>query len=757
MHPGDGDYRGTLDDACQLNEATPDQEQPAKTSARRSSRGPRATARSAKAEPAQAVSASQDGEIEGREVEPIRAGEDTRRRGWFWHWNSIITQFAPLIGLKGVGLLNSYTVWTDRRDESPHRGYAFPSQQSEAAFYGEDRAELIALNKILVALDLIEIRKEMVTRVDAQGRRWRVPHNLYRVKDHGDDYTLKSRDVLRVVELAERDRVVYRTIRHIFSDRFAPIDGQNVWWSILDELAGNELWQKLAAKATADERRASARTKAGHAARKERFLLPSDGDTATPGNDSSDSATVASSTGDATNVATINNGLDNAVAPGNKGSKRSGQSTVDQANQGQPSSVAQANTIKDQEPLTTTTTSGQDEERDTRTSPEAIRDDGENVTVATVSHTEYRDTSEADAGAGPGGRIAPLNLPAEQAAIRAFEDANGRSSTPAERHLLRDIARGADTAAQTQGGPGASGWSWLTAAIYEAVESGSSFVAPRRLREIIGRWTREGAPDALRAAADVPAPVATGAAAITSLLGEGTEFSLPHGFGSRRTWAFAVERAASALDLEAATDLFRGTSLVRYHEGEATIAVIDRRQAGQLSGGYRGVIERALSEAMRRPVRIAVIAPELDDNCDARLADPEPGEVPDESGERAPDEPVTASFEVTGSGMTNDQVWAAALDELAASGEIPPANLAAWIRPARLIGERPDGVLVIGAPHAPARRRIGSHFVLPIESALGRVLGRDARIEVVVGSRYDAAETPRQTPFFVPGGEQAGG
>ena len=94
--------------------------------------------------------------------EPGRSGEDARRRGWFWHWNALVTQYAPLIGLKGVGLLNSYTVWTDRREESPHRGYAFPSQQSEADFYGEDRAELITINKILVALDLIEIRKEMV-------------------------------------------------------------------------------------------------------------------------------------------------------------------------------------------------------------------------------------------------------------------------------------------------------------------------------------------------------------------------------------------------------------------------------------------------------------------------------------------------------------------------------------------------------------------------------------------------------------------
>ncbi len=122
-----------------------------------------------------------------------------------------------MLGLKGIGFLNSYTVWTDRREESPHRGYAFPSQQSEADFYGEDRAELITINKILVALDLIEIRKEMVLRTDEQGRRWRVPHNFYRVKDHADGSSLTAADVLRVVELADRDKAVYRYVRRLFS------------------------------------------------------------------------------------------------------------------------------------------------------------------------------------------------------------------------------------------------------------------------------------------------------------------------------------------------------------------------------------------------------------------------------------------------------------------------------------------------------------------------------------------------------------
>ncbi|MEJ7838952.1 MAG: hypothetical protein WKF81_09055, partial [Thermomicrobiales bacterium] len=197
-----------------------------------------------------------------------RSGDDARRRGWFWHWNHVVTQYSPLIGLKGVGLLNSYTVWTDRREESPHRGYAFPSQQSEGDFYGEDRAELITINKILVTLDLIEIRKEMVFRVDDRGRRWKVPHNFYRVKDQGDGVSLTTDAVRRVVDLADSDRTVYRYLRRLFSPRFSPIDGDNVWHQILEELRPTETWQRLAARTAKDETRASARSKAGHAARR---------------------------------------------------------------------------------------------------------------------------------------------------------------------------------------------------------------------------------------------------------------------------------------------------------------------------------------------------------------------------------------------------------------------------------------------------------------------------------------------------------
>ncbi|MGH2549820.1 MAG: hypothetical protein ACRDHN_10545, partial [Thermomicrobiales bacterium] len=414
----------------------------------------------------------------GRVVEPMQAGEDVRKRGWFWHWNTIVTQFAPLIGLKGVGLLNSYTVWTDRRDESAYRGYAFPSQQSEASFYGEDRAELIAINKILVALDLIEIRKEMVTRVDEQGRRWRVPHNLYRVKDHGDHYNLTTRDVVKVIALAEKDKAVYRTIRHIFSDRFAPIDNQNVWWSIIEELRSHEGWQRLAAKAGAEEHRASARTKAGHAARKQAFYLAGNGDNPTPNDSSSDSSTVGAIKGSTTSVANTNNGSGVDVDASNRGSainvattntasNAETASTVEPTNQGRASVVGGTNTIKDQYSLTTTTT------RESQVPSAEFREEVAGISRTIAEDTEEQPERETGVGLaqGPGSQPAPADAPAESAAIRAFEDANNRISTTAERSLLSDVATRVELDAWRQRGDRVSGWEWVRAAIYEAVES----------------------------------------------------------------------------------------------------------------------------------------------------------------------------------------------------------------------------------------------------------------------------------------------
>src|SRR5699024_11126397 len=117
---------------------------------------------------------------------------------------------------------------------------------------------------------------------------------------------LTTDDVRRVIALADKDRAVYRYVRRIFSTKFAPIDRDNVWHGILEELADDPTWQKLAARTANDESRASARTKAGHASRSAAtnedsgaFSLPNSGDTTT--DEATAPATGFDSTADNTN------------------------------------------------------------------------------------------------------------------------------------------------------------------------------------------------------------------------------------------------------------------------------------------------------------------------------------------------------------------------------------------------------------------------------------------------------------------------
>lgn len=688
-----------------------------------------------------AVAAESSREVEGvvAAAAATRSGEDTRRRGWFWHWNSIVTQYAPLIGLKGVGLLNSYTVWTDRRDESPTRGYAFPSQQSEADFYGEDRAELITINKLLVALDLIEIRKEMVLRVDEQGRRWKVPHNFYRVKDHSDGSNLTSRDVLNVAELADRDTAVYRYTRRVFSSKFAPIDRDNVWTGILAEVRETEVWQRLSARTQRDEQRASQRTKAGHAARKGALFLPESGDSATSATALNDTATVDTGRSSETSVASANTGFATDVAGSNTGLTLDSKGSVAPANGGGPSVVDQTNRTYNQSELTTTTTTPGSAKRE-------IAGVGAGVdSRPETSHrpvTNPRDVVTGLTGAGPGGLPEPDTARLQDDAYRAFEDANGRPSTPAERQLLRGLAERFQPAAATLGEPGReTGWAWLTAAIYEAVEAGSAFVAPRRLREILTRWEREGTgrrqpaggrQERSAVATDPHASVLSTPSSLASLLGVATDFELPHGFGSRRTWEFTVSLLGGAIEPARLTGLVRGTAIVGYRDGEVVISAPERSQAERIAGEYSELIARKLGEAMRRPVRLAVLIPEAsgDDasNTPAAPAVPPPPARPAVSEL----EPEAPSFVVAECGLPSRQVWAAVLDEVAARGDVSAANIDAWLRSTRLIGRGDDGRLIVGAVHALAQRRIAARFASPLRSAAAAILGAEVPLEIVV-------------------------
>ena len=533
-----------------------------------------------------------------------RSGDDSRKRGWYWHWNATVTQFAPLIGLKGVGLLNSYTVWTDRREESPTRGYAFPSQQSEADFYGEDRAELIVINKILVALDLIEIRKEMVVRPDEQGRRWKVPHNFYRVKDRDDGYTLDGDAVMRVVRLADKDKAVYRYLHHIFSEKFKPIDAQNVWSGILAELRHDPTWQKLAAKTASDERRASERTKLGHASRKEKTGVRTH---LKPVSDSAAVASVTDVSASRTTVASTNRGLKSSVELSNKGFEPIQPTNVAPVIPGDSTIVAPSNTTYYQEKTTTTTS----------------RDNVERSYDADV--------------------FVPQNAPGDQPnlerTLRRFADANGRDATGAERKILKELAERFDLSARECGRTElSSGWAWVSAAIYEAVDSGSAYVAPKRIREILLRWERDGLPSndpeaaAPRKSPTRPRPKKTGPEPFTptgvvqdvpvlpsnttGVLNDDKPFTAPFfdlggGLSSVQAWsavlALLPQSGVTTSDIDlwlrplVLLELIPEDDTDRFHLGAP-----NRSTATRVEQRFARQIEAALAALLGRPVSIAV-------------------------------------------------------------------------------------------------------------------------------------------------------
>ncbi|CAN5779366.1 hypothetical protein BH20CHL4_BH20CHL4_11050 [soil metagenome] len=656
----------------------------------------------------------------GEQLEPVaglvvddaraRSGEDTRRRGWFWHWNAIVTQFAPLVGLKGVGLLNSYTVWTDRREESPHRGYAFPSQQSEAGFYGEDRSELITINKILVTLDLIEIRKEMVLRVDEAGRRWRVPHNLYRVKDRDDGFSLTADAVERVVQLADRDTTVYRYIRHIFSPKFRPIDANNVWTGILETVRFSPTWARLAVRAAKEDDRASARTKAGHRSRKSAIAGIKGGDQETGAPIPNDSAAVASVRDVQTIVAGTNEGSRVDVAPANNGLNVDSPSTVAPANEAGPSDVAPSNTTYNQKKTTTTTSKKQPPNIEQQPADSAGPSRSEQVSF------------------GPGGGEAPGDPPGQEAALRAFHDANHREATLAERKLLRDLAERFEMSARECGAPGwESGWRWVAAAIFDAVDAGSTFVAPRRVREILTRWEREGVPGQSKAKytkrSRSPASY-TG----EPVLGPNAGIDLPHGRDSGSTWELAVRLMSAAVEKHTLADLVDGAFISGYRDGEVTLQARDAQQAAKLAGEYHPLVARKFGEAMRRPVRLSivfrdeapssnVIAPPVEEQCtdDYMLAGP---------------------FPVPEIGLSSTQVWQAVLEDLQRAGKIGRANVEAWLWPSMLVGRDDCGMFIIGTPNSLARKRIADRFAPAIAASLSNLLGIACEVEVVIAQEW---------------------
>ncbi|MDQ3694776.1 MAG: hypothetical protein M3464_14295, partial [Chloroflexota bacterium] len=346
-----------------------------------------------------------------------------------------------------------------------------------------------------------------------------------------------------------------------------------------------------------------------------------------------------------------------------------------------------------------------------------------------------------------------------------FAEANARPATPAERKLLSGLAeRFSAIADEHRAGAPSTGWALVAAAIYEAVEAGSAFVAPRRLREILLRWERDGYPqdtdvgaaDAVIAAAPARQTRQPGGATTAdprARLDVGPDIPLPHGQGSRRTWEHVVSGLAGAIEPALLAELVAGTSIVAYHDGEVQLAVPNPARAEHLATSYRDLIERRLSAAMRRPIRLAVITPDDERSLPpiAPARSPRRGRVAEAAPANRDDSDLTPpGFVVAECGLWSGQVWAAVLTELERHEAVGRADFEAWLRSTLLLGRAGDGgpgaPLVVGVPHALAQRRVSSRYQSIIAGALSRVAGAPLDIEIVVARAWLAQHPPSAPP-----------
>ena len=96
------------------------------------------------------------------------------------------------------------------------------------------------------------------------------------------------------------------------------------------------------------------------------------------------------------------------------------------------------------------------------------------------------------------------------------------------------------------------------------------------------------------------------------------------------------------------------------------------------------------------------------------------------------------SFTISEIGLSNRQVWAATLAELARGGAVSVTDLEAWLRPAALIGREGDALL-LGAPSTAARDRISARLLPPVRAALAQVVGVALPVSVVTVNAPPAA------------------
>jgi hypothetical protein len=258
---------------------------------------------------------------------------------------------------------------------------------------------------------------------------------------------------------------------------------------------------------------------------------------------------------------------------------------------------------------------------------------------------------------------APEHGPDRQAALVAFAEANERQATAAEIRLLGGIADEIN---------GDGGWAIVTAAIYEAVDSGSAFVAPKRVREIVRRWQREGFPD--------------------SIIGQETSDRSGEAPSPPRSIGQSTEVQAASQS--------KGESLVNspsLHgeraQGTAPTADADRHANGNSTPNTE---------------------------TPAKTRNP----IPETRNPIANLQPATPPpFWIDEAGIGSGQLWAALVEVLQRRGVVRAAEVQDYLKSAQLLGRTGSRGFRLGVAHDLARQRIERKWRADLEDALAELLG----------------------------------
>jgi GntR family transcriptional regulator len=166
---------------------------------------------------------------------------------------------------------------------------------------------------------------------------------------------------------------------------------------------------------------------------------------------------------------------------------------------------------------------------------------------------------------------------------------------------------------------------------------------------------------------------------------------------------------------------------------------IRRGPRGEAIASARGVSDAAESVATpwqpdTLPHDTASPTPCHDDTLPRVSVSPQEGNTHEENttkGERARhDSAESAHLVIAEIGLSNRQVWAAILAELATGNSISRAEIETWLRPAALIG-REGETLIIGAPNNVARDRITRRLLPALRDAIAATVGAPLDLRVV--------------------------